>query len=159
MIYLKLRQTREIVNHKQEGRLYAEACLQVRRRKRKKFPSAYRNHLERPLAANQVWSIDFAFDRPAEGRVNKNLTVVDDATHEAVAIVPERAVGGQQLTHILEISPDPMTPQGYQNRQREGVLQSGDADVGTCTRCKVVPHRARQTQSERHYRIVQRLLP
>lgn len=38
--------------------------------------------------------MDFVFDRTAEGRSIKNLTVVDDATHEAVAIVPERALGG-----------------------------------------------------------------
>ena len=101
MIYLKLRQAGEVVNHKRVDRLYAEAGLQVRKRKRKKIPVADRHPLERPLVANQVWSMDFVFDRTAEGRVIKNLTVVDDATHEAVAIVPERAIGGQQLTHIL----------------------------------------------------------
>lgn len=46
--------------------------------------------------------MDFVFDRTAEGRVIKNLTVVDDATHEAVAIVPERAIGGLALTRILD---------------------------------------------------------
>ena len=66
MIYLKLRQAGEIVNHKHADRLYAEAGLQVKKR-----------------------SI-------------KSLTVVDDATHEAVAIVPERALGGNQLVRILE---------------------------------------------------------
>lgn len=44
----------------------------------------------------------FVFDRTAEGRAIKNLTVVDDATHEAVAIVPERAIGGLLLTQILD---------------------------------------------------------
>lgn len=102
MIYLKLRQSGMVVNHKRVDRLYAEAGLQVRRRKRKKIPAADRHPLERPLAANQVWSMDFVFDRTAEGRVIKNLTVVDDATHEAVAIVPERAMGGQQLVRILD---------------------------------------------------------
>ena len=102
MIYLKLRQAGEIVNHKRVDRLYAEAGLQVRRRKRKKIPVADRHPLERPLAANQVWSMDFVFDRTAEGRVIKNLTIVDDATHEAVAVVPERAIGGQQLARILD---------------------------------------------------------
>lgn len=102
MIYLKLRQAGEIVNHKRVDRLYAEAGLQVRRRKRKKIPIAERHPLERPLAANQVWSMDFVFDRTAEGRSIKSLTVVDDATHEAVAIVPERAMGGQQLVRILD---------------------------------------------------------
>lgn len=41
--------------------------------------------------------MDFVFDRTAEGRVIKSLTVVDDATHEAVAIVPERAISGNRL--------------------------------------------------------------
>lgn len=102
MIYLKLRQAGEIVNHKRVDRLYAEAGLQVRRRKRKKIPVADRHPLERPQSANQMWSMDFVFDRTAEGRGIKSLTIVDDATHEAVAIVPERAMGGPQLVRILD---------------------------------------------------------
>ena len=58
--------------------------------------------MARPQSANQMWSMDFVFDRTAEGRSIKSLTVVDDATHEAVAIVPERAMGGQQLVRILD---------------------------------------------------------
>ncbi|WP_088861245.1 IS3 family transposase [Laribacter hongkongensis] len=102
MICLKLRQSGMVVNHKRVDRLYAEAGLQIRRRKRKKIPVADRHPLARPLAANQVWSMDFVFDRTAEGRAIKNLTVVDDATHEAVAIVPERAMGGLHLTRVLD---------------------------------------------------------
>ena len=102
MIYLKLRQAGEIVNHKRVDRLYAEAGLQVKKRKRKKIPLADRHPLARPQTANQVWSMDFVFDRTAEGRSIKNLTVVDDATHEAVAIVAELALGGHQLVRILE---------------------------------------------------------
>jgi len=102
MIYLKLRQAGELVNHKRVDRLYTEAGLQVKKRRRKKIPIADRHPLERPTAANQVWSMDFVFDRTAEGRSIKSLTVVDDATHEAVAIVPERALGGTQLVRILE---------------------------------------------------------
>ncbi|ACO75701.1 Probable transposase [Laribacter hongkongensis HLHK9] len=90
------------VNHKRVDRLYAEAGLQIRRRKRKKVPVADRHPLARPLAANQVRSMDFVFDRTAEGRVIKSLTVVDDATHEAVAIVPERAMSGMHLTRVLD---------------------------------------------------------
>ena len=102
MIYLKLRQAGEIVNHKRVDRLYTEAGLQVKKRRRKKIPLSDMHPLERPTAANQVWSMDFVFDRTAEGRSVQSLTVVDDATHEAVAIVPERALGGNQLVRILE---------------------------------------------------------
>ena len=51
---------------------------------------------------NEVWSADFVFDRTAEGRVLKCLTIVDDATTEAVAMVPARALGGLPVTRVLE---------------------------------------------------------
>jgi putative transposase len=102
MIYLKLRQAGLAVNHKRVDRLYALAKLQVRRRKRKKVPMFERQPLVQPRTANEVWSMDFVFDRTAEGRVIKCLTIVDDATHESVAIVPERAIGGHPLTRILD---------------------------------------------------------
>ena len=102
MIYLKLRQAGERVNHKRVERLYTEAQLQVRRRRRKKVPVADRQPLVRPQQPNEVWSADFIFDRTAEGRVLKCLTIVDNATTEAVAIVPARALGGLPVTRILD---------------------------------------------------------
>jgi putative transposase len=102
MIYLKLRQQNWKVNHKRVERLYTLAKLQVQRRKRKKVPMAERQPLMRPDAVNQVWSMDFMFDRTVEGRVIKCLTIVDDATHVSVAIEPERAIGGHLLTRILD---------------------------------------------------------
>jgi putative transposase len=102
MIYLKLRQAGEPANHKRVDRIYAEARLQVRRRRRKKVPQADRQPLVRPHAANQVWSADFVFDRTADGRVLKCLTVVDDATTEAVVIVPARALGGLPVARALD---------------------------------------------------------
>lgn len=75
MIHLKLRQAGMIVNYKRVERLYKEAKLQVRRRKRKKVPVGERQPLLRPTAVNQVWSMDFIFDRTADGRVLKCLTI------------------------------------------------------------------------------------
>jgi len=43
---------------------------------------------DQPQGRNEVWSADLVFDRTAEGRVLKCLTIVDDATTEAVAICP-----------------------------------------------------------------------
>ena len=102
MIYLKLRQEGRIVNYKRVERLYREQQLQVRRRKRKKVPIGERQPLLRPSQANQVWSMDFVFDRTAEGRVIKCLVIVDDATHEAVAIEVERAISGHGVTRVLD---------------------------------------------------------
>jgi len=102
MIHLKLRQAGLQVNYKRVERLYQEAKLQVRRRKRKKVPVGDRQPLLRPTAANQVWSMDFVFDRTAEGRTIKCLTIVDDATHESVVIEVERAIAGNGVTRVLD---------------------------------------------------------
>ena len=42
------------------------------------------------------------FDCTAEGCVLKCLTVVDEATTEAVAVVPTHALGGLPVTWVLE---------------------------------------------------------
>lgn len=102
MIYLKLRQGGMIVNHKRVDRLYAEERLQLKRRKRKKVPMAVRQPLVRPQMPDQVWSMDFVFDRSGDGRVIKNLAIVDDATHESVLLRPERAISGVMVTRILD---------------------------------------------------------
>ena len=48
MIYLKLRQAGHVINHKRVDRLYTEARLQLKRRRRKKIPRADRQPLVRP---------------------------------------------------------------------------------------------------------------
>jgi putative transposase len=46
--------------------------------------------------------MDFMFNRIASGRTFKNLVIVDDATHEVIAIVSEHTIGGDHLTRILD---------------------------------------------------------
>jgi hypothetical protein len=62
---------------------------------------AERQPLIPPGAANDVCSMDFVFDRVATVRTIKSLAIVDDATHESVAIAVERSLGGTHLTRIL----------------------------------------------------------
>ncbi len=102
MIHLKLRQAGELVNYKRVERLYTLEKLQVRRRRRKKIPVSERQPLIRPGAANEMWSADFVFDRIASGRTLKCLVIVDDATHEAIAVIVEHCMGGNHLTRILD---------------------------------------------------------
>lgn len=102
MIHLRLTQEGWRVNVKRVRRLYREQNLMVQRRKRKKVVPGDRQPLVRPARANEVWSMDFVFDRLADGRALKCLTVVDDATQEAVAIRPDRAISGSYVTRILD---------------------------------------------------------
>lgn len=50
---------------------------------------ACRLPLLRPGQAKEVWSMDLAFDRIATGRSLMCLVIVDDATHESIAVLPE----------------------------------------------------------------------
>lgn len=102
MIYLKLRQAGQCVNHKRVERLYGLEKLQIKRRRRKKVPLCERQPLIRPGAPNEVWSMDFVFDRVAGGRSIKCLVIVDDATHECLATVAEHSIGGMHLTRIMD---------------------------------------------------------
>ena len=62
-----------------------------------------RQPLTWPAQANDVWSMDLVFDRIAGGRVLKCLPAVDDATHEAIAVIPEHAISGLHLTLFDQI--------------------------------------------------------
>jgi putative transposase len=46
--------------------------------------------------------MDFVFDRLADGRSLKCLTVVDDATQESVTIAPDTAISGAYVARLLE---------------------------------------------------------
>jgi hypothetical protein len=61
-----------------------------------------RQPLIRPGSANEVRSMDFVFDRIASGRAIKCPAIIDDATHEAVAVIPEHALGGDHLVRLLD---------------------------------------------------------
>lgn len=160
MIHLKLRQAGEAVNAKRVHRLYVEERLQIRRRRRKKVPVADRQPLVTPTAPNDVWSADFVFDRTADGRVLKCLAIVDDATKEAVAIIPARAAGGLAVTRgARPPGRDARVAAGAAHGQRVGVLWQGDAHVGARTARHPPADRAREAGPERLYRVVQWPLP
>ena len=90
------------VNHKRVYRLYNEAALAVRERKRRKGIAVERQPLELPSAPNQVWSMDFVMDALANGRRLKTLTVVDDFTKESLDIPVAHSICGEQVVRTLE---------------------------------------------------------
>jgi hypothetical protein len=68
----------------------------------RRCPWPDRQPIVRPVRPDDVWSADFVFDRTADGRVLKCLTIVDDATTEAVATIPARSIGGLGVTRVLD---------------------------------------------------------
>lgn len=90
------------VNHKRVYRLYSEANLAVRRRKKIKRPASERVPLQLAQGINQVWSMDFVSDSLASGRRIKCLTVANDFSHECVDITVDWGVSGDCVTRVLD---------------------------------------------------------
>jgi putative transposase len=90
------------VNHKRVYRLYRQANLAVRRRKKSKRPVNERVPLQLARAVNEVWSMDFVSDSLSGGRRLKYLTVADDFSHESVEIAVDFGISGEYVTRVLD---------------------------------------------------------
>ena len=101
-IYIRLRREGWAVNRKRVYRLYREAGLLVRRRKRKRIGLVERKPLPKPAAANISWSMDFVSDGLADGRRLRCLNIVDDCTRECVAIEVDTSITGTRVKAVLE---------------------------------------------------------
>lgn len=101
-IYVSLRREGWAVNRKRVYRLYREAGLLVRRRKRKRIGLVERKPLPKPAAANISWSMDFVSDGLADGRRLRCLNIVDDCTRECVAIEVDTSITGTRVKAVLE---------------------------------------------------------
>ena len=146
------------VNHKRVYRLYVEEKLSLRRKRGRKR-SGVRQPLPEPVAANQVWSVDFMTDALSSGRRFRTLNIVDDYTRECLAIEVDTSLGGVRVVRVLEelkkqtraAAADPL-------RQRAGVLESRCRSVGLRTRSSVAHHPTRTADGERLRREFQRAL-
>ena len=126
------------VHHKRVYRLYTQANLTVRKRKKVRRPPAERTPLNIATKVNAVWSMDFVSDSLANGRRLKCLTVADDFSHEAVDIAVDYGISGQYVIRLLDQA---ARFRGYPAAVRtDNVLNASRASVkgeGTLRRCAV----------------------
>jgi putative transposase len=101
-IHVLLRREGWRINRKLTYRLYREAGLAVRRRKRKRIGPFERKPLPKPTAANRSWSMDFVSDGLADGRRIRCLAIVDDCTRECVALEVDTSITGTRVKAVLE---------------------------------------------------------
>jgi putative transposase len=90
------------INKKRVQRIYVEEKLSLRIKRRLKQAATVRVPLPVPTGPNQVWSIDFVFDWVQSGRRLKMLTVVDDFTHESLAIEVDFGIRAIRVTQVLD---------------------------------------------------------
>ena len=101
-VYLRLRREGWQVNRKRVYRLYRDAGLAVRRRKRKRISVIERKPLPKPTRANVSWSMDFVADGMIGGRRLRCLNIVDDCTRECLAIEVDTSITGVRVQAVLE---------------------------------------------------------
>lgn len=89
-------------NHKRIWRVYRDAGLSVRRKRRKRI--AWASRPERCVAAmpNARWSMDFMSDSLVDGRSLRVLNIVDDFSRRAVAMEVDLSLPAQRVIRALE---------------------------------------------------------
>lgn len=92
------------VNDKRVERIWRQEGLKVPQKQPKRGRlwlndgSCVRLRPERP---NHVWAYDFVMDRTNDGRAFRMLTLVDEYTHECLAIVVERQLRSEDVIETL----------------------------------------------------------
>ncbi|GAC1635249.1 MAG: IS3 family transposase [Candidatus Acidiferrum sp.] len=100
-LQVKLEASGMHVNHKRVYRVYREAGLLMRRKRRKRL---LRVGLVRPMVtgANQEWALDFVHDAAESGRKFRVLSVIDVYTRECLALEVETSFASRRVTRELD---------------------------------------------------------
>ena len=89
------------INHKRAFRLYKEAGLILKRRK-KKYRYEKRGKPERADSMpNSRWSMDFVSDVTRTGKRLKIFTLIDESTRECLALEVDTSITGERVASFL----------------------------------------------------------
>jgi putative transposase len=83
------------------SRLWAQAGLQVPKKRRRRRLAQVQIRPHAPTARNSVWCFDFVFDACANGQQLKCLTVVDEYTRECLAIDVAGSIRSRRVIEVL----------------------------------------------------------
>jgi len=100
-LQVKLASEGMAVNHKRLHRVYREAGLMIRRKKRKRL---LRAGVARPAATgpNQEWALDFVHDAAESGRKFRVLSMIDVYTKECLLLEVDSSFASRRVTRELE---------------------------------------------------------
>jgi putative transposase len=90
------------LNMKRTRRIYRAANLQVRRRLKRRVALGRGNPAPVVSRLNERWSADFVSDTIRSGRRFRALAVVDDFSHESLAIEVDFSLPGSRVTRALD---------------------------------------------------------
>ena len=109
-------------NAKRTYRVYHEAGLMVRKRKRKRIAGVERIIKLPPLVPNDSWSMDFVSDGLVDGRRVRCLNIVDDFTKQCLAIEVDTSLPGKRVVNVLQRLAE---SRGVDDHGRNGRLAQG----------------------------------
>ena len=94
------------INRKHTYRIYHEAGLMVRRRKRKRIVGL-EHQVKAPAAGpNQSWSMDFVSDGLVDGRRPRSLNIVNDFIKACLVIEVDTSLSECCVVSVLEQLPE-----------------------------------------------------
>jgi putative transposase len=100
-LHILLGRSGEQVNHKRVHRVYREAGLMLRRKKRKHCVREGKPLVAR-TSANQEWALDFVHDAVECGRAIRVLSVVDAYTRECLALEVDTSFASRRVKRVLD---------------------------------------------------------
>jgi putative transposase len=100
--HLIRREWPEPINHKRTERIYRQEKMSLRRKRGRKRLRHLRLALPQVEGRDDVWSMDFIFDRLSNGRQLKILTIIDHATRELPDLVHGHSIKSADVVAALE---------------------------------------------------------
>jgi putative transposase len=92
----------ETVNHKRTERIYREEGLLLKKRKKNRKLRLGRQALAKPTSQDDVWAMDFIFDRLASGRQLKVLTMTDHFSKMIPELFVAHSIRGFNVVSVLD---------------------------------------------------------
>ncbi len=89
-------------NHKRVYRVYGELGLNRRIKPKKRLPTRHPRPLAQPVAANEVWSMDFMSDSLTDGRAFRTRNIIDDFNREALRIEVDSSLPAARVIRVLD---------------------------------------------------------
>ena len=131
----RLRRQGWVVNHKRIERLYAEAGLALRRKRRSRKIVCEREPLAVPICPNESWAMDFVHDSLFNGRAIRCLTIIDIHSRFAPAIEVAFSLPGERVVATLD-----------RLKQQRGIPRIITVDIGPEFRSQALRKWAKDNQ-------------
>lgn len=101
-ITVMLNRDGRVVNHKRVERIWQLAKLSLPKKRRRRRRGPQLDTVIKAGHANHVWSYDIIHDRLVNGRRFKCLCIMDEYTHENLAIITQPSITSRTVIEALE---------------------------------------------------------